>query len=287
MTHHSKIALLGKPVCHSLSPRIFEHWFRRYEINGQYDAIEVESEDLETQIQKLVSQGYLGANITQPHKQQAAQLAQNSSHLVQTIGSANILCFAEDQSIYADSSDGFGFLKSLTDRVSDWEPQNCQAVVIGAGGAAKAIIYALHERGVTEISVLSRNPSQAQKLLESLGITVKSRPLISSFEDFLAGATLVVNATSLGMPGMDEFPMSIRNTTPDCIIFDLVYARETKLLQEARETQRTAISGLEMLYHQARPAFEHWFHILPEIDSEIRKIRPINSGEIPNVIRSC
>ena len=264
-----RAVVIGQPVEHSRSPAIFRHWFARYGIAGDYGLLEVAPPQLEREVRRLAAEGYVGVNITIPHKERAVALASEQSGTVLRVGAANILTFREDGTIHADSSDGFGFLESIRAGAPSWDPAAGRAVVIGAGGAGRSIIDALSHAGVPEIFVLNRTLSRARQLTLDLEGVLTAVPLEDA-ESVLQDAALVINSTSLGMAGQPPLSIRLEGARSDAVVVDIVYApRETPLLREARDTGRTAIPGTGMLLHQARPAFERWYGVAPRVDAEL------------------
>lgn len=262
-------AVLGSPVEHSRSPSIFAYWFRKHGINARYERIEVSEAELPTVLHALAGRGFSGANITVPLKEKALGCATAVSAAAARIGAANLLSFLDDGGIHADNSDGPGFILSLRAAIPDWDPAAGPAVLLGAGGAARAVADALVGEGVQEVRIVNRTRARADALARAI-----PGPLVPASWDAapaaLSGAALVVNATSLGMAGQPVLEIDLGNTLADAVVADIVYTpQETRLLAMARAAGRRAVPGMGMLLHQARPAFEQWFGIRPEVDSAL------------------
>ncbi|WP_170468216.1 shikimate dehydrogenase [Ruegeria arenilitoris] len=262
--------VIGHPVAHSKSPKLHGHWLKTYDLAGHYVPMDVAPEDLESALRTLPKAGFVGANVTVPHKEAALRLADHVSDRAKKIGAANTLSFQSDGSIHADNTDGYGFMENLRAGAPDWNPQDGPAVVFGAGGAARAVLQALIDEGVPEILLTNRTPARADQLKEEFG------PQITVVDWLQAGnvienAELVVNTTSLGMQGQPELRVPLDGLQPGAVVTDLVYAPlKTRLLQTAEDAGCTTVDGLGMLLHQAVPGFERWFGQRPEVTDELR-----------------
>jgi len=261
--------VVGHPAGHSRSPAIFRHWFRCYGIAGNYETLDVRPEQLEWTLLRLALAGVRGANVTMPHKERAAQIAHACSKTVQRLGAANLLSFSPTGLIVAGNSDGFGFLESLRSAVPDWRPDRGHIVVLGAGGAALAVCDALACEGIPELRIVNRTLPRAEAIaarLEGNLVAVPWGDLGLALQD----AAMVVNCTSLGMKGQPDLEIDLADTQGDAVVADIVYApQRTALLAQAELLGRRAIPGTGMLLHQARPAFERWFGVAPEVDAEL------------------
>ncbi len=259
----------GWPVGHSRSPRLHRHWLARHGIEGDYVALPVAEEHLEEVVAALPKAGFRGLNVTVPHKVAALRLAHEATARAHAIGAANLLTFAEGR-ILADNTDGEGFLRNLREGAPLWEPGAGPAAVLGAGGAARAVVWALLEAGAPAVTLCNRTRATAEALAESFGARVGVADWVQAGNVVEAAAT-VVNTTSLGMAGKPELRVPLDGLRPGQVVTDLVYAPlETRLLREARAAGATAVDGLGMLLHQAAPAFERWWGIRPEVDGNLR-----------------
>ena len=271
---HSSIPLagvIGRPVAHSRSPRLHGHWLRRLGLRGHYVPLDVGPDDLAEVLRALPRMGFVGANVTIPHKTAALQAAHNVTDRAALIGAANTLTF-RDGRITADNTDGLGFLAALRAGAPDWRPEAGAAAVLGAGGAARAVLAALVEAGVPRILLSNRSRGRAERLRTDFGARVEvvdwSRAA-SLFDD----AVLAVNTTSLGMQGAAPMRVPLGGFHPGLTVMDLVYAPlETPFLAAARTAGATAVDGLGMLIHQAVPGFERWFGHRPPVDDETRRV---------------
>lgn len=263
--------VIGTPIAHSKSPRLHQHWLRRYGIPGYYIPMDVASDDLETALATLPKLGFVGLNVTIPHKERVLALADVVSDRAALIGAANTILFRNDGKIHADNTDGYGFIENLRQGAPDWDPGSGAAAVIGAGGAARAIITALIDAGVPEIRVSNRTKSRAETLRQEFGIKIKIYDWVQAGNMF-EGATTVVNTSSLGMQGKPPLRIPLDGIEKTAVVSDLVYAPlETELLAYARSIGCCTVDGLGMLLHQAAPGFERWFGVRPEIDEELRQ----------------
>ena len=261
--------VVGRPVAHSRSPRLHRHWIARHGISGDYVAMEIAEGDLEEVFRALPKAGFRGVNVTIPHKRAALDLADEATERARRIGAANLLVFEEGH-ILADNTDGEGFLASLRQGAPGWDPAAGPATVLGAGGAARAVIVALFDAGVPEVILTNRTRGTADALREEFGERIRVLDWVQAGNAVEEGA-LVVNTTSLGMTGKPGLRVPLDGLRPGQVVTDLVYAPlETRLLREAREAGAVAVDGLGMLLHQAVPAFERWFGMRPEVDDALR-----------------
>ncbi len=262
--------VIGHPVAHSKSPTLHGHWLKSYGLAGHYIPMDVAPDDLEVVLRSLPKAGFVGANVTVPHKEAALRLADGVSDRAKKIGAANTLVFREDGTIHADNTDGYGFMENLRSGAPDWTPGDGPAVVFGAGGAARAVLQALVEAGVPKIMLTNRTRARADKLKDEFGQTITVVDWVQA-GNVIEDAELVVNTTSLGMQGQHELRVPLDGLQPGAVVTDLVYAPlKTHLLQTAEEAGCTVVDGLGMLLHQAVPGFESWFGVRPEVNLDLR-----------------
>lgn len=262
--------VIGHPIAHSKSPALFSHWFKELGVRGHYIPMDVMDGDLEQVLRTLPKQGFVGCNITIPFKEHALSIADKVSDRATLIRAANTLSFSEDGSIYADNTDGHGFIQNLRQGAPDWQPTAGPAAVLGAGGASRAIINALLEEGVPEILLSNRTRIRAETMKSDFGAKITVVDWVKSGE-MLTDAATVVNTTSLGMVGKAEFRVPLKELSPKAVVNDIVYTPlQTKLLEEAAEIGCRTVDGLGMLLHQAVPGFERWFGMRPEVTEKAR-----------------
>lgn len=262
--------VIGQPISHSKSPALFRHWFRELGVRGNYIPMEVSESDLEDVLRAMPKMGFVGCNITLPHKERALAIADKASDRAILIGAANTLSFAEDGSIYADNTDGYGFIQNMKQGAPDWDPKAGPCAVLGSGGAARAIISALLDEGVPEILLSNRTRIRAENMKSDFGAKITVVDWVKSGE-MLEDAATVVNTTSLGMVGKSEFRVPLKGLNSTTVVTDIVYTPlQTKLLEEAAEIGCRTVDGLGMLLHQAVPGFERWFGMRPEVDEKAR-----------------
>lgn len=270
----SKIPLagvIGNPVAHSKSSRLHGHWLRTLGIQGHYVPLDIQSSDLAEALKVLPRMGFVGANVTIPHKERVMEMADLVTDRATLIGAANTLIFRADGKIHADNTDGYGFLENLRQGAPDWQPGAGPAVVLGAGGAARAVIVALLDAGVPEIILTNRTRNRAERLREDFGTRIRVEDWVKAGNILEDGAT-VINTTALGMTGKPELRVPLDGLNPNAVVTDLVYAPlQTRLLQEAAEIGCTVVDGLGMLLHQAVPGFERWFGPRPVVDDATRE----------------
>ena len=262
--------VMGWPVAHSRSPVLFDHWFARYGVGGRYVPLPVKPEDFAEVYRALPKAGLRGVNVTLPHKRAALERADTASESAHAIGAANTILFGADGGVHATNTDAFGFLENLKAGAPDWRAQAGPAVVLGAGGAARAVIHALKGVGAPEIRLVNRTRRTAEALADEVGPHVGALDWAARGAA-LDGAVLLVNTTSLGMDGHPPLEIALDALAPGAVVNDIVYAPlETALLADARARGFVAVDGLGMLLHQARPAFEAWFGIDPAVDAGLR-----------------
>jgi len=262
--------VIGSPIAHSRSPQLHRHWLKTYGIAGHYIPMEVRSEDLEQVLRTMPKMGFVGINVTIPHKEKVLGIADQVTDRATLIGAANTLIFRPDGGIHADNTDGYGFMENLRRGAPDWQPQAGPAAVLGAGGAARAVISALLDAGVPEILLSNRTRVRAEKLKQDFGQRLRVVDWVQA-GNIIEDAALVVNTTSLGMVGKPDLRVPLDGIGPQTVVTDLVYnPLRTRLLQVAEEAGATAVDGLGMLIYQAVPGFERWFGQRPEVDDATR-----------------
>jgi shikimate dehydrogenase len=272
-TSLTRAFVTGFPVKHSRSPMIHGHWLKNFEISGTYQAVEVAPADFADFISSLKdgSSGFAGGNVTIPHKEQAFALADAPDEIATELGAANTL-YLHDGRLCATNTDGYGFLNNLDDRAPSWTDRKDRAVVLGAGGASRAIIQALRDRGFGEIHVLNRTVERAQELADRFGPRIHAAPL-GELAERLLGADLFVNTTSLGMDDSDAIAIDFTAMRSGALVTDIVYVPLiTPILAQAREQGMRIADGLGMLLHQAVPGFEKWFGKRPTVTPELRAL---------------
>lgn len=262
--------VIGHPIAHSRSPQLFQHWLNAYDKRGFYIPMDVEDKDLETVVRSLPKMGFVGCNVTLPHKTSVLKIADLATDRATLIGAANTLIFRKDGKIHADNTDGYGFIANLRQGAPDWYPVKGPAVVLGAGGASRAVIVSLIDAGVTEILLSNRTRPKAEALKDAFGtkITVVDWVQVANV---IEDAATVVNTTSLGMEGQPELRVALDGLKPGTVVTDLVYTPlRTRLIDEAEQAGCVVVDGLGMLLHQAVPGFERWFGLRPEVDDATR-----------------
>ncbi|ESY62957.1 shikimate dehydrogenase [Mesorhizobium sp. M0051] len=265
-----KAFVTGHPIKHSRSPKIHGYWLAKHGIDGSYEAIDVAPANFAGFVKTLQANGYSGGNITIPHKEAAFALADNRDQAAQDIGAVNTLWF-EDGILWGGNTDAHGFAANLDDHAPGWA-SNGPAVVLGAGGASRAVIHALKQRGVDDIRIVNRTLARAMELRDRFGAGVSAHGMAATGE-LLADAGLLVNTTALGMHGNEGLSADPALLPDHAVVTDIVYVPlETPLLAAARARNLKAVDGLGMLLHQAVPGFERWFGIRPQVTAELRAL---------------
>ena len=262
--------VIGHPIAHSKSPQLHGHWLKAHGLPGFYVPMDVGADDLAEVLKMLPKMGFVGVNITVPHKVKVMELADLVTDRASLIGAANTLIFRRDGKLHADNTDGYGFVQNLRQGAPNWNPKVGPAAVLGAGGAARAVVASLLDVGVPEIMIANRTRVRAEALQSDFGKRVRVVDWVQAGNMFENAAT-VVNTTSLGMMGKPELRVPLDGLRKGALVTDLVYnPLKTRLLQEAEEMGCTTVDGLGMLLHQAVPAFERWFGVRPDVDDATR-----------------
>lgn len=263
--------VIGDPIAHSLSPRLHGHWLKRYDLRGHYIPLHVNHVDLPDVLRTLPRMGFVGVNVTLPHKELVLSLADSVTDRAALIGAANTLTFTANGQIQADNTDGMGFLSNIRQTLPNWSAANGPALVLGSGGAAKAIVSALVSDGAPVVHVANRTRARADALKDQFGARVSPQDW-TSIPDLIGDAALIVNTTSLGMTGQAPLTLDLSRLSPATVVNDIVYTPlETDLLKEAAARGCTTVDGLGMLLHQAVPGFERWFSYTPMVDDDLRQ----------------
>lgn len=271
-----KAFVTGFPVKHSRSPLIHGYWLKTLGLEGSYEPHAVAPEDFEAFMRQLRDgeSGFIGGNVTIPHKESAYRLSDKPDHKAEELGAANTL-WVEDGLLHATNSDGEGFLSNLDDSSPEWDSASAtsrKAVVLGAGGAARAVIQAIRDRGFDEIHVLNRTVARAQEMRDRFGEKIHAHPL-EAWAEVTKGADLFVNTTSLGMDGEPVPALDFTSLSPKAVVTDIVYVPLlTPILKQAAAQGRPIVDGLGMLLHQAAPGFEKWFGVRPTVDETLRAL---------------
>ena len=265
-----RACVIGWPVAHSRSPVIHRYWLKLYGLDGAYEMEAVRPEEIEDFLHSLGQWGYKGANVTLPHKEAALAAADRPDQAATTIGAANTLWLDNKGLLHASNTDAYGFMTHLAAEAPDWNKGSRPVMVLGAGGAARAILHGLLEAGASKILLANRTGGRTEALAQGFG----SRVSVVPWEDrnrALAGCGLLVNATSLGMTGKPPLDLDLSALAKDATIADIVYSPlETPLLAAAKARGNRIVDGLGMLLHQAVPGFERWFGVRPLVTPELR-----------------
>ena len=267
----TKACVIGWPIEHSRSPLIHGYWLKKYGIDGSYTKEAVRPEDLETFTRSLAANGFAGCNVTVPHKEAAYLIADDKTASAMAVGAANTV-WLEHSHVACANTDTYGFMTHLGVSVPKWRQSDAPVVILGAGGAARAIIYGFLEAGVSEVRVFNRSHARAEALAHHFGPSVKACTW-GSLETSSGYASVVVNTTALGMKGQPDLDFDVSRLAKSCVVAVIVYVPlETPLLEAARARGLRTVDGLGMLLHQAVPGFEKWFGVRPEVTPELRAL---------------
>jgi shikimate dehydrogenase len=268
-SRYTLAGVMGWPVDHSRSPSIHNHWIAEHNLRGAYVLLPVEPTRLEQALRALPVMGFSGCNLTIPHKVAALSIVDRVDELAQRIGAVNTIVVEADGSLTGRNTDAFGFIQSLRDAHADWKPDAGPALVLGAGGASRAVLAGLLESGVPSIRLTNRSAEKTQELMAMFGPRVESVAW-SERHAALQGAALLVNTTNLGMQGQPSLDLQLEFLDPGTLVADIVYVpQETQLLLQAKARGNRTVNGLGMLLNQARPAFEAWFGVWPQLSKPL------------------
>jgi shikimate dehydrogenase len=274
ITGRTKLAgIMGWPVAHSRSPALHNFWLDEHGIDGAYVPLPVRPEELAQALRALPALGFRGCNVTLPHKPMALSVVDRVEPLARRIGAMNTVIIAADGRLEGSNTDVYGFRENLRDGAPDWQPTRGPAVVLGAGGAARAVVAALIEMGVAELRLVNRTRDRAERIAEDLAATPGQISILpwETRDAALEDAGLLVNTTSLGMTGAPALAIDLALLPPQAVVADLVYVPlETALLAAARRRGHCVVDGLGMLLHQGRPGFEAWFGTPVRVTRELR-----------------
>ena len=263
--------IVGWPVAHSRSPKLHNYWLDKYDILGAYVQLPVAPGKLAQALPGLAALGFRGCNITLPHKVDALALVDEIDANARRMGAMNTIVVQPDGSMKGFNNDGFGYIQSLLDAQPDWRADAGPITVLGAGGAARAVVLSLADRGAKEIRLLNRTDAKATALAAEFGAPVKALPW-DQRHAALADAAMLVNTTSQGMHGNPALDLDLAALPRHALVSDVIYVpMETPLLAAARARGNATVNGLGMLLNQARPAFQAWFGVMPELTPELRR----------------
>lgn len=259
--------LIGHPVAHSLSPLIHGYWRAQHGIEGSYDLFDIAPDMLQAELQEMKKTPLRGVNVTVPHKQSVMQALDSVDETAKIIGAVNTVV-SQQGKWHGTNTDAYGFMAHLNAEIPDWQPTVSHCAVIGAGGAARAIVHALKEAGAGRITILNRTEGKAKELAHAFGCD--SAPMELA-QDILATTALLVNTTSAGMKDNAPLALPLARLPQDAVVYDIVYVPLlTPLLAEARALNLATVDGLGMLLYQAQGAFEHWHGVRPAVTPELR-----------------
>ena len=275
MSHPDRFLLagvMGWPVMHSRSPKLHNYWFERYGLAGTYVPLAIQPEGLEKALRALPALGFAGCNLTIPHKEQALRIVDHADARARRIGAISCVTVNADGSLTGTNNDWYGFVENLREAFPGWRADAGPAVVMGAGGASRAVVDALIHEGAKEIRLINRTRARAESLAAALGGPVT----VLGWEErhrALEGAALLVNTTSQGMVGNPPLDLSLDALPRTADVCDIIYIPgETPLLKAARERGNRTVNGLGMLLHQGRPAWRSWFDREVEVTAELRAL---------------
>jgi len=263
--------VMGHPVAHSRSPVIHNHWIAHYNLRGSYVLLPVEPTNLQDALKGLRALGFAGCNVTIPHKVEAMKAMDWVHPVAKQMGAINTIVVQPDGALHGFNNDGFGYIQSIRDAKSNWQANAGPITVLGAGGAARAIVLSLINEGANEIRLINRTKSKAEDLATEFGSVVKVIDW-SERHSALSGVSMLVNTTNQGMHGQPNLDLHLDDLPTSALVSDAIYIPlETPLLESARMRGNATVNGLGMLLNQARPAFQAWFGVLPEITPDLHE----------------
>ncbi len=263
--------VIGWPVEHSRSPLLHGYWLKKYGIDGTYTKRAVAPEAVADFLRSLRANGYVGCNVTVPHKAAAFSAADEREDSAKAVSAANTL-WLSDGKLVAANTDTYGYMTNLSQQAPGWDRRDAPVSILGAGGAARAIVFGFLDAGVSEIRVFNRTRARAETLAQQLGLCVK----VLDWSEREAGSrdsAVLVNTTTIGMNGVGTLDFDLAGFDPECVVSDIVYVPlETELLRKAKSQGLRTVDGLGMLLHQGVPGFEKWFGVRPEVTDELRNL---------------
>ncbi len=264
----TRACVIGWPIEHSRSPVIHGYWLHTLGIEGSYTREPVRPEDLPFFLATLEDRGLAGCNVTVPHKEAVLALAVDVDAAARAIGAANTLWLSNGQ-LCASNTDAYGFMTYLNQKAPQWCQRDAPVLILGAGGAARAIVHGLLEAGVAKVIVCNRSFSRSEALVGHFGARVSAHPW-EKRNEVAKSASVVVNTTTLGMKGEGDAGIDFGGMSADTVVSDIVYVPlETEFLSRARSFGLVTVDGLGMLLHQAVPGFEKWFGVRPHVTAEL------------------
>jgi shikimate dehydrogenase len=267
--------VMGYPVAHSRSPVIHNHWIAQYGLRGSYVLLPVQPDQLSDALGGLKALGFAGCNVTIPHKVQAMKAMDWLHPVAKQMGAINTIVVQENGALHGFNNDGFGYIQSIKDAKPNWKASDGPITVLGAGGAARAIVLSLINEGAKEIRLINRTQSKAQGLADEFEQYAASVVKVYDWSErsqALAGVAMLINSTNQGMHGQPELDISLEELPVTALVSDAIYIPlETPLLLSAKKRGNQTVNGLGMLLNQARPAFEAWYGVKPEITAELMR----------------
>lgn len=268
MADTARAFVCGHPVAHSRSPLIHGYWLKELGIDGSYERVDIAPEDFASFLKRLAAEGWQGGNVTIPHKEKAFAMVERRDAAAEAIGAVNTLWF-ENGVLHGGNTDAYGFAANLDSHGKSWRDANT-ALVLGAGGAARAIVHALQEAGIAEIRIANRTVARATELADTFGGPASAHPW-TAVTELIPSSELLINTTSMGMTGQPPLDIDISRLPSKAVVTDIVYSPlETPLLKQARALGLHPVDGLGMLLHQAVPGFERWFGKRPVVSDALR-----------------
>ncbi|MHA1574207.1 MAG: shikimate dehydrogenase [Alphaproteobacteria bacterium] len=263
--------VIGWPVEHSRSPLLHGYWLKKYGIDGTYTKRAVAPEAVADFLRSLRANGYVGCNVTVPHKAAAFSVADEREDSAKAVSAANTL-WLSDGKLVAANTDTYGYMTNLSQQAPGWDRRDAPVSILGAGGAARAIVFGFLDAGVSEIRVFNRTRARAETLAQQFGSCVK----VFDWSEREAGSrdsAVLVNTTTIGMNGVGTLDFDLAGFDPECVVSDIVYVPlETELLRKAKSQGLRTVDGVGMLLHQGVPGFEKWFGVRPEVTDELRNL---------------
>ncbi len=272
--HIQIAAVMGHPIAHSRSPFLHKFWLKEYGLNGSFVALDVTPENLQKELRALPSKAFRGTCVTIPHKETTAQIVDELDESAHAIGAVNLVTVLPDGRLRGQNTDGYGFIENIRGH-GTWEQSRKHAIVFGAGGAARAVVYALAQEKFEAITILNRTRAKTEALTASIQPAVKAKLQVADWaarNDVLKDADVLVNTTSLGMDGHPPLEISIEQLPSSALVTDIVYTPlATPLLKAAMDRGNPTQDGLGMLMHQARPAFKAFYGQDPDVTPALRQ----------------
>lgn len=266
-----KVAVIGFPIKHSLSPKLHSFWIKKYKIEAEYNALEISPDNFNREtLNKYINEGYIGFNITIPHKEKALQIVDEITSTAKAIGAVNTI-YLKDNKLIGTNTDAYGFIENIKQNSESFAFANKTAILLGSGGAARSIIYGMIKENINKIILLNRTYDNALKMQKEFGEKIEVQEW-KNRNSLTEQADILINSTSLGMVGSRELEVDLIKLKKTALVTDIVYnPLITNLLKQAKNNGNPIVDGIGMLLYQAVDGFNYWFGKKPDVDNYLKE----------------